>query len=427
MKIKARELVAPSFFDLLKAVLRHTYREFCLIGGRGSTKSSFISLAIICIIVMFPKVNALVCRKYSNTLRDSVLEQLQWAIDKLNLNHLFRCTVSPMKIEYIPTGQQIIFRGVDKPVKLKSLKLKNGYFGVLWFEESTEFKPDEVRSVKQTVMRGGEDFWIFDSFNPPVNRNNWKNKDALIDKPGRIVHKSDFREVPVEWLSQAFIDEAEWLQANNPRLYQNEYLGECTGSGLDVFENIKDTPMTDEQIGKFDYFFHGVDWGYFPDPWMYGAMAYKPATRELFIFDELKAYKKGNKETSDLLLNYIRDSKHWVWYNNSIPESPAEVGVKLVPDSAEPKSIADYRAYGWQCHEPTKTGLRDYGFKWLQSLAAIHIDRARCPEAWEEFNGYEHETNRDGEIISTYPEGQKDHFLAVTRYAMESVYTRRGL
>lgn len=85
---------------------------------------------------MFPKVNALVCRKYSNTLRDSVFEQLQWAIEKLGL-YQFKCTVSPMKIEYLPTGQQIIFRGVDKPVKLKSLKLKSGYFGILWFEEST--------------------------------------------------------------------------------------------------------------------------------------------------------------------------------------------------------------------------------------------------------------------------------------------------
>ena len=402
MKIKARELVAPSFLDLLKAVLKHAFREFCLIGGRGSTKSSVISLAIICIVVMFPKVNALVCRKYSNTLRDSVFEQLQWAIDKLNINHLFKCAVSPMKIEYLPTGQQIIFRGVDKPVKLKSLKLKSGYFGILWFEESTEFKPEEIRSVKQTVMRGGEEFWIFDSFNPPVNRNNWKNKDALLEKPGRIVHKSDYREVPAAWLSQAFIDEAVWLMENNPRLYQNEYLGECTGSGLDVFENVKDKPMTDDEIGKFDYFFHGIDWGYYPDPWAYCAMAYKPDTRELYIFDELKAHKKGNDKTSDMLLAHLQEGA-WRWYNHSMPTAPAECAVKLAPDSAEPKSISDYRAYGWHCTEPVKTGLRDYGFKWLQSLTAIYIDKARAPETFAELTGYEYETDYNGENKSTYP------------------------
>jgi phage terminase large subunit len=107
MTIKARSLVAPTFIDLLKAVVKHTYREYCLLGGRGSTKSSFISLAIVIVLVKFPQVNALVVRKYSNTLRDSVYEQLQWAIDLLGLSHAFRCTVSPLKIEYIRPGRRL--------------------------------------------------------------------------------------------------------------------------------------------------------------------------------------------------------------------------------------------------------------------------------------------------------------------------------
>jgi PBSX family phage terminase large subunit len=426
MEIKARELVAPNFIDLFKAVLKHTFTEFCLVGGRGSTKSSFISIAIVCLIIMVPGVNALVLRKYSNTLRESVFEQLLWAIDKLGVNRYFRATVSPMRIVYIPTGQMIMFRGVDEPTKIKSIKMHSGYIGILWFEESTEFRPEEVRSVKQSTMRGGEKFWTFDSFNPPTNRNNWKNKDILIDKPNRLVHRSDFSTVPIDWLSRAFVDEAEWTKEHNFKLYQNEYLGECTGSGLDVFENVEDKPMTDDEIGKFDYYFHGIDWGYYPDPWAYCAMAYKPDTRELFIFDELKAYKKGNEKTSDLLLEHLQGGA-WRWYNRSRPGSPAECAVKLAPDSAEPKSISDYRAYGWHCTEPVKTGLRDYGFKWLQSLTAIYIDKARAPETFAELTGYEYETDKNGEIISTYPEGQADHFIACIRYAMEEVYRRRGL
>lgn len=426
MQIKTSELVAPNFTDLLRSVMEHEAREFCLVGGRGSTKSSFISLCIILLVVINPKVNALVCRKYSNTLRESVFEQLQWAIYKLGVERYFKCQVSPMRIEYKPTGQLILFRGVDDPLKIKSIKLKKGYFGVLWFEETTEFKPEEIRSVKQSTMRGGEKFWTFDSFNPPVNRNNWKNKDALIDKPGRIVHRSDYLTVPVEWLSEAAIEEANWLKENNYRLYQNEYLGECTGSGLDVFENVKDTRLTDDEIGKFDHYFHGVDWGYYPDPWAYCGMAYKPDTRDLFIFDELKAYKKGNKDTSTLLLKHLQDGA-WRWYTTRIPETPGESAITLAPDSAEPKSIADYRSYGWRCYEPVKTGLRDYSFKWLQSLTAIHIDRERCPESWEEFTGYEYRTNKNGEIMETYPEGQADHFIAAVRYALEGVYKRRGL
>lgn len=426
MEYKARDLIAPNFFDLLKAVIKHTYREFCLVGGRNSTKSSFISLAIIIIITKFPRVNALVMRKHANTMRESVYEQILWAIGTLNLDRYFRTTISPMRIEYIPTGQLIIFRGVDEPTKIKSIKLRTGYFGITWFEESIEFKPEEIRSVKQSTMRGGDDFWTFVSFNPPINRNNWQNKDAEIDKPGRIVHRSNYLTVPRHWLSEPAIEEAEWLKEHNYRLYQNEYLGECTGSGLDVFENVKDTRLTDDEIGKFDYHFHGIDWGYFPDPWAYCAMAYKPNTRELFIYDELKAHKKGNLETSALLLSHLR-SGPWRWYNTEEPKTPQECGVKLTPDSAEPKSIADYREYGWHCHEPIKTGLRDYGFKWLQSLTAIHIDKQRAPNTWEEFTGYEYETDRAGEIISTYPEGQDDHFIACVRYAMEEVYKRRGL
>ena len=426
MEIKASDLVAPSFIQVFKSAIKHDSREFCMVGGRGSTKSSFISLAVIVIMIMRPAVNALVCRKYSNTLRESVYEQLMWAIEKLGVSQYFRCTVSPMQIEYTPTGQKIIFRGVDNPVKIKSLKLKKGYFGVLWFEESTEFRPEEIRSVKQTVMRGGDDFWVFDSFNPPTNRGNWKNADALIDKPGRIVHRSDYRDVPVQWLSEAFVEEAAWLEKTNPRLYANEYLGECTGNGLDVFENLKEIELTDKEIGAFDYHFHGVDWGYYPDPWAYCGMAYDPAKRILYIYDELADYKKGNQETSQILLDHFL-SGPWVWYNRTKPGSPSELNVKLAPDGAEPKSISDYRAYGWHCVEPVKTGLRDYGFKWLQSLTAICIDRKRAPKTWAEFSGYEYETARDGTIISTYPEGQPDHHIACVRYGMEEVYRRKGL
>lgn len=423
MVLKTGELFPDTYEDIFFDILDNKYLEYVFLGGRGSCKSSFISISIKTLLANNPGVSALVVRKTGDTLRDSVYAQLLWADDKLGIQG--KSTVSPMQMT---TGdQKILFRGCDNPSKVKSVKVPKGYIGILWFEEVTEFTPEEVRSITQSFLRGGEKFWIFYSFNPPVHRNNWCNKELTRDKPRRIVHRSTYLDVPQEWLGQDAIAEAEWLKENNPRLYNNEYLGECTGSGLDVFENLKEVALTDEEIGKFDYFFHGVDWGYFPDPWAYCGMAYKPNTRELFIFDELKAHKKGNQETSDLLFNHIIASKHWQWYNYSEPKSQAELGMKLTPDSAEPKSISDYRGYGWACHTPVKTGLRDYGFKWLQSLTAIYIDRERCPNAWEEFNGYEHEMNKNGEIVSSYPEGQSDHFIACVRYALEEVYKKKGL
>lgn len=392
-------------------------------GGRGSCKSSFISLAIRAIMGRHKDVNALAIRKKANTLRDSVFAQLTWAGETLGLKT--KKTVTPMVIHQ--GEQKILFRGSDDPTSIKSIKVEKGYIGILWFEELTEFTPAEVRSILQSVMRGGNQFWVFYSFNPPMNRANWVNKEKLINKPGRLVMRSDYTTVPRDWLGSAFLDEASWQKEHNEKLYLNEYLGECTGTGLDVFENIKNTKLTDAEIGAFDYYFHGIDWGYYPDPWAYLAMAYKPATRELFIFDELKAYKKGNAETSALLLEHLLASGAWRWYTTREPKAPAETNVRLAPDSAEPKSLADYRAYGWQVHAPDKTGLRDYGFKWLQSLACIHIDAERCPNAWQEFSGYSYVMNKNGEIEATYPEGQADHFIAATRYALEEVYKRRGL
>ncbi len=422
-EINASDLFPYNFESLFYSVLNNDYTEFVLPGGRGSCKSSFVSEMILLIQGLNPDVSALVVRKVADTLRDSVFSQLSWAEEKLGLR--YKKTTSPMQMS--SGRQKILFRGADKPTKIKSIKVEHGYIGILWFEEVTEFRPEEVRSIVQSFLRGGQKFWIFFSYNPPTNRNNWCNKDLAIDKPNRIVFPSTYKTVPASWLGKQFLEEAEWQCEHNNRLYLNEYLGEQTGSGLDVFENVQDRQLTDDEIGKFDYFFHGVDWGYFPDPWAYCAMAYKPETRELFIYDELKAYKKGNEESSNLLLQHIIDSNRWKWYNIDKPKTPTEIGIKLVPDSAEPKSIADYRAYGWHCHKPSKIGLRDYGFKWLQSLTAIYIDKSRCPNAWEEFLGYSCETNKNGDIISSYPEGQDDHFIACVRYAMEEVYKRKGL
>jgi len=422
MEIKTSKLFPSNFNNLFRAVLKNQYTEYVLPGGRFSCKSSIISICIRLLMRMHPSVSALVVRKTADTMRDSVYAQLLWADDQLGL--LNKQTTSPLSISN--GAQKVIFKGSDKPTKIKSIKVERGYIGILWFEEVTEFRPDEVRSIIQSFLRGGQKFWIFYSYNPPTNRNNWCNRELAKEKPGRIIVPSTYLTVNPDWLGEKAIAEANWLKENNFRLYQNEYMGECTGSGLDVFENVKDTRLTDDEIGKFDYFFHGVDWGYYPDPWAYCGMAYKPNTRELFIFDELKAYKQGNQETSNLLLDHFKAGA-WKWYNHAEPKSPAECGVKLTPDSAEPKSIADYRAYGWHCHEPTKTGLRDYGYKWLQSLTAIHIDRVRAPDTWAEFTGYEYQVDKNGDIISTYPEGQADHFIACVRYGMEEIYRRKGL
>ncbi len=109
----------PCFHPVLGDVIAHGHTHYWLPGGRGSTKSSFISIAIALLIIASTRANAVV-RRFSSTLRDSVYQQLLWAIEVLGLECVFRSKVSPMEITYTPTGQRIVFRGADDPLKLSA-------------------------------------------------------------------------------------------------------------------------------------------------------------------------------------------------------------------------------------------------------------------------------------------------------------------
>lgn len=157
--VDASSLVIPKFHDVLGDVAAHGHTHYWPYGGRGSTKSSFISLAIVLTLLMHPDANAVVIRRFSNTLRDSVFSQITWAIAALGLDAWFRARISPMELTYLPTGQRIVFRGANNPLKLKGVKFTRGYAAVVWFEELDQFDGiDAVRSILNSLRRGGNDF-----------------------------------------------------------------------------------------------------------------------------------------------------------------------------------------------------------------------------------------------------------------------------
>ena len=403
-------LIAPAFAGVHLDVLDGAHTEYVLDGGRGSAKSSFISLEVISLIKNNPDMNALVLRKVGNTLRGSVFAQILWAIGALRLADEFEATVSPMEITRKATGQKILFRGADDPLKLKSVKPVHGYIGIVWFEELDQFAGDEeCRSIQQSAIRGGDKAYIFKSFNPPKTKSNWANRYIEVPKEKRLVNHSDYRSVPAKWLGKTFLDEAEYLKEINPAAYEHEYLGIPNGNGGMVFENAVAETITDEQIAQFDRVLNGLDWGFFPDPWAFNRCHFDAARRTLYIYDELHAYKKGNRATADLLL-----------------ERGITFDDRITADSADPKSIADYKNYGFYCRGAEKgPGSVDYSMKWLQSLVKIVIDPVRCPDTWAEFSQYEYERTKDGEIISGYPDADNHHIDAV-RYATEQIWKRRG-
>lgn len=173
MKISADDLFPYNFDNVLRDILEHKHTYYIFKGGRGSCKSSFVSIVII--LLMTRKENrdkhCIIFRKTANTLRDSVFSQMQFAISALHLDGDFKCTVSPMKITYMPTGQTIMFRGVDDRMKLKSLKAPFGYFAFAWLEECDTFTGmEEVRSILQSSMRGGKRLLDFYVIQPTKNK-----------------------------------------------------------------------------------------------------------------------------------------------------------------------------------------------------------------------------------------------------------------
>ena len=404
------DLIPQNFDDVLMDVLEHRHSHYIFKGGRGSCKSSFVSIAII-LLMTRPEnkdKHCIIFRKTANTLRDSVFSQMQFAISALGLEPDFKCTVSPMKITYIPTGQVILFRGVDDKMKLKSLKAPFGYFAFSWLEEADTFSGmSEIRNILQSSMRGGSAFWCFMSFNPPISINNFMNEEVLTERPDRFVHSSDYRTVPREWLGEQFFDEAEHLKATNEKAYRHEYLGEAVGTGGAVFEFLEFRTITDEEISRMDKIFQGVDFGYYPDPYAFIRAYYNAAKETIYLIDENYVNKQQNAVTGQ----WIKDKGY--------------ADYQVTCDSAEPKSVVDYRDMGISARGAIKgPGSVEYGMKWLQSRHIV-IDMKRTPHTGKELKEYEYERDKDGEIISGYPDAN-NHGIDALRYAFEQFYNRRG-
>ena len=408
-KIRLSEKIGPAFYDVAHDVFLHGHTHYDFSGGRGSLKSSTVSVLVPLLLINNPGTHALVLRKVANTIRDSVYAQYIWAIGELGMAAYWEAKVSQMELIYKPTGQKIMFRGADDPMKIKSIKVPFGYIAVTHFEEKDQFAGRaEIRNILQSTMRGGSKYWNFESYNPPISRDNWANKDSLEERPDRLFHKSTYLQAPPEWLGQQFIDEAEHLKETDERAYQHEYLGIPVGTCGNVFDKLELREITDAEVAAFDHIYQGVDWGYFPDPFAFIRLHYDRARETIYLLDEIYENKLSNEQSAQMILRK--------GYND----------VRLICDSAEPKSVADFRAMRLPAFEAIKgPGSVEYGMKFLQRRTIV-IDRKRTPHAYDEFVGYEYERNKDGDIISGYPDAN-NHLIDAARYALEPVSRRMGV
>ena len=400
--------IPDCFHWAIRDIRDKEHLEYVFKGGRGSTKSTTVGMTIVELMKNNHDIHAVVCRKVGNTIKDSVYNKIKWAIGKQEFTEEFDSKLSPMEITLKSTGQKIYFRGADDPDKIKSINPEFGYIGILWFEELDQFAGlEEIRKIEQSAIRGGNLAWIFKSFNPPKTMNNWANKYVLEPKENRIVHSSTYLDVPKEWLGQPFIDEAEHLKEVNPNAYEHEYMGIANGNGGNVFEYLEIRDITDEEISRMDRVFAGVDYGWYPDAFCYLRTYYDSAREKIYLIDELYVNKWSNSKTADWIKKKGYDD------------------YTMICDSAEPKSVNDFRDAGLPARGAIKgPGSIEYGFKFLQTKTLV-IDPKRTPNAYKEITEYEYDRDKEGNVISGYPD-RNDHAISALRYAYEPLFNRRG-
>lgn len=395
------DIIPDNFHGVIRDIRHNKHRTYVLKGGRGSSKSSTFAQEVPELMRNFHDIHAVVVRKVGNTLKDSVFSKIKWAINMQESDELFSDTKNPMEITLNGSGQKIYFRGADKKEKIKSIAPEFGYIAILWIEEADQLSgPEELRSIIQSVIRGGEHAWIFISYNPPKQNNHWINQWVEEYDPQKLVHTSTYLEVPPEWLGEPFIEEAERLKIVNPDAYDHEYMGKSNGQGGMVFDYLTFREITDEEISHFDRIYQGVDWGWYPDIYAFVRLHYDVDTETIYIFDEITNNKTSNEENARKIIDKGYDD------------------FEITCDSSEKKSVNDFRDLGLKAKPAIKgPGSVEYTMKWLQCRKIV-IDPERTPVAYEEFRKYEYERDKDGNVLSGYPDAN-NHVIDATRYALE--------
>ena len=402
------ELIAPCFYAVHADMRAAAHEEYFLKGGRGSAKSSFASLELALCLARDPMAHAIVYRRVAATLRESAFAQVIWALDALGLCGQYEVRRSPLEIIMKQTGQRILFRGADDPGKSKSLKLAEGYFRFLWFEEAAEFSGmEDIRTIKASVLRGVDRAITVYSYNPPPSASSWINAEAIAPCPGRLVHHSCYTQLPRAWLGESFIAGAQALKESNERAYRQMYLGEVTGTGGQVFDNLVLRPLGPEELENLDGALNGLDFGFAVDPDAFVRVYHDARRRRLIVAEEFFAVRTPTDRLAREVQNRAgRETVHC--------------------DSADPRMIQELRLRGVNAVGARKGpgSVRD-GIRYLQELGEIIIDPARCPNAAREFSAYEYQRDGMGNFRADCPDSN-NHLIDAVRYALEDVIRRRS-
>lgn len=369
-------------------------------GSRASKKSATTALWLVKSIMQHPQANAIVIRKTYRTLKNSCFAQLKWAIKRLHVEPWWKCTESPLELTYIPTGQKIMFRGLDDPLKVTSITVDVGYLCWGWIEEAYEITSESDFDMLDESIRGElpPDLWKqwTITFNP-WNEHHWL-KARFFDepKPDVLAMTTDYR--CNEWLDASDLKMFEEMKTRNPRRYQVAGLGKWgIVDGL-VLENWEEKAFSLDDMRGFETF-AGLDFGYTNDPTAFVIGFLDKNIRVLYIYDEI--YERGLS-------------------NKNIYERIRAAGYakeRITADSAEPKSIDELRSYGLRV-SPAQKGKDSVmaGIQWLQDCKiVIH---PRCVNFITEISNYTWEKDKFGKLLNR-PIDDFNHCVDACRYGCE--------
>lgn len=380
-------------------------------GGRGSKKSTTTALWIIYNMMKYPLANTLVLRRVFNTHKDSTYTQLKWAANVLGVAHLWHFSKSPLEATYKPTGQKILFRGLDDPMSITSITVEIGYLCWAWFEEAFQIMNEDDFNKVDMSIRGelppGYFKQITITFNP-WSEKHWLKKRFFDAEDDDILALTTTYECN-EFLGEDDIKLFEKMKEKNPRRYKIEGKGEWgIAEGL-VFENFEELDFDLEEIKKRPGIISifGLDFGYTHDPTAFICALVDESTEEIFIFDEHYQKAMSNKDIATMI-KYKGYSKEHIF-----------------AECAEPKSIDEIRKAGIRRIKAAAKGADSIlnGIQYIQDFK-IWV-KPECENTLVELNNYVWDT-KDGKGINK-PIDDYNHLMDALRYAMQRVKKKGGL
>lgn len=412
------DLVVPAYHRPNDLFFSGLAKQLWLTGGRASIKSTDAGYLIPLGVMAHPGVSAMALRVHGVDLKTSVYPNIKqcitwlselWPEQRLLERWRFREDCRFMTFD---GNRGIVFHGLDDPTKRKSEKPPwGGYFGYMWCEELDEFDPEAIKSLRKSVLRGGEIGQSIYTFNPPKSKSAWVNAEAARPAPGKYVFKTTFLDVlphHPEWLGATFIEEAMQAKAENSVEWRWELMGEAVGSGGEVFSNVEAREITDEEIAEFKergLDRYGLDFGFTNDPTALVEEAYDEANRTLYIFGADGGTGMFEEDIYAML------------------ERRGLLDNEIVADSAEPRAIAKLRKLGVRRIRPCykADGWMEAGMNFLRASKMRIVIDARphmAKKAWDEFSRYEFARYKNGDLKTGYPDAD-NHWIDAGRYGCE--------